>query len=66
MDIRKLTVSEKILLAEQLWESVRSEADAYYLSDAQKVELDRRLAAYELDPDQGDPWDVVKARLLKA
>lgn len=65
MSIQELSASEKILLAEQLWESVRAEADVSPLTDDQKAELDRRLEAYELDPDQGDSWAVVKARLLK-
>lgn len=65
MNIQDLSTSEKILLAEQLWESVREEADAASLTDDQRSELDRRLKAYELDPEQGDSWAVVKARLLK-
>lgn len=65
MNIQDLSASEKILLAEELWESVRVEADVSPLGDEQKAELDRRLEAYELDPHQGDSWDMVKARLLK-
>jgi putative addiction module component (TIGR02574 family) len=33
------------------------------LSEAQKQDLQRRLAAYEADPKAGSSWEEVKARL---
>lgn len=36
----------------------------FFLTEEQKAELDRRLALYELDPNQGSPWEEVKERLL--
>ena len=39
----KLSKPEKILLVEQIWDSLAREQDAPDLSDAQKAELDRRL-----------------------
>ena len=33
------------------------------LTDAQKRELERRLAAYEAKPDDVIPWDTVRQRL---
>jgi putative addiction module component (TIGR02574 family) len=33
------------------------------LTDGQKAELDRRLAAYEENSDVGSSWEEVKARL---
>ena len=64
MNINKLSHSEKILLVEQLWDIIRAEAETSPLIEAQKSELDRRLADYELNPDQGDSWAIVKARIL--
>jgi len=64
MNIQQLSASEKILLAEQLWESVYAEAQTIPLKDAQKAELDRRLAAYELDMQAGETWDVVRTRVV--
>lgn len=66
MKLNELSSSEKILLAEQLWESVRAEADTIPLSSAQKQELEVRLASYELDQDMGDTWEQVKRRILTA
>ena len=33
------------------------------LTDAQKRELERRLAAYDANPDDVIPWETVKQRL---
>ena len=65
MNLDKLSHSERILLVEQLWDSIRAEAETTPLSDAQKAELYRRLAEFELSPDEGDSWEIVKARILK-
>ena len=64
MNINNLSYSEKILLVEQLWDSIRAEAESSQLIAAQKSELDRRLADYEINPDEGDSWAIVKARIL--
>lgn len=36
------------------------------VSDAQREELRRRLAAHEDQPEQAVPWEQVRAALLKA
>lgn len=64
MKINQLSQSEKILLVEQLWDSIRSDAEENPLTAAQQAELDRRLADYELQPEEGDSWINVKARIL--
>ena len=61
-DFSKLSVAERIQLAEDLWDSIPESADVV-LTDAQKAELDRRLEDLELHPESGEPWEVVRARL---
>jgi putative addiction module component (TIGR02574 family) len=61
-DFSKLSVAERIQLAEELWDSIPESADIS-LTDAQKAELDRRLEDLEQHPDAGEPWEVVRARL---
>ena len=63
MNLQELTSSEKILLAEQLWDSVASDEQQLSLSDAQKQELDARLASYSNDPEAGDSWENVRDRI---
>jgi putative addiction module component (TIGR02574 family) len=62
-DISKLSVAERIQLAEELWDSVAAETGELPMTEAQVAELDRRLAALALDPAAGEPWEVVRARL---
>jgi putative addiction module component (TIGR02574 family) len=61
--IDQLTVAQRILLAEEIWDSIPDEAQALPLSEAQKQDLQRRLAAYEANPKAGSSWEEVKARL---
>lgn len=64
MDIQSLTVSERIILAEALWDSVISEDVTIDLTSPQLAELNQRLAAFEADQNVGSPWSEVKARIL--
>jgi putative addiction module component (TIGR02574 family) len=63
-DVLELSPAERILLVEEIWDSIASVPESVELSDAQREELDRRLTAYRANPNAGDPWDVVKARIL--
>ncbi len=63
MNLQDLTASEKILLAEELWDSVASDKELFPLTDDQKTELDARLASYSVDPEAGDSWEEVKNRI---
>ena len=64
MEIQLLTVSERIILAETLWDSIVAEDAEIELTGPQKEELDRRLTAFEIDHDIGFSWSSVKARIL--
>ena len=63
MKLQELTPSEKILLAEELWDSVVSDERLFPLTEEQKKELDNRLASYSLDPEAGDSWGNVRKRI---
>ena len=58
-----LSVGEKIELLDLLWESL--EAEIPPLTQAQRDELDYRIARHEQNPADVIPWEQVKARLLK-
>ena len=59
-----MPIPERMHLVEQIWDSIVEDEKQFELSDAQKAELDRRLAAHQVSPDRGSPWDDVKRRLL--
>ena len=65
LDISKLSVAERIQLAEDLWDSVAAETGDLPLTEAQAAELDRRLAELERDPEAGESWPAVRARIAQ-
>jgi putative addiction module component (TIGR02574 family) len=65
-DMSKMSVAERIQLAEDLWDSVAAETGDLPLTDAQRAELERRLDDFERNPDAGESWDVVRARIQKS
>ncbi len=62
--VRKLSVDEQIALVEALWDSIVERNAVPALTQAQKVELDRRIADHEANPDDVVPWEEVKASAL--
>ena len=65
LGIDRLSLAERILLVEEIWDSIAAEAEALDVPQSHKDELDRRLAAYHADPHAGSSWEEVKARLQK-
>lgn len=65
-EIRKLSLAERLLLVEEIWESIVEGTDACELTDEQQQELDRRIAAHKDNPKAGSTWDEVKARIRAA
>jgi putative addiction module component (TIGR02574 family) len=63
LGIDQLSVAERILLAEEIWDSIPDEAEEPPLTESQKQDLQCRLAAYEANPKAGSGWEEVKARL---
>jgi len=61
----KLSVSERIQLVEDIWDSIVAEAsETIELSQAQKDELHRRVAEHRADPSTAVPWEQVRSRLF--
>lgn len=58
--IERLSVDENILLVEEIWDSI---AEVTPLTEAQYVELDRRLQDHRANPDEVVPWEAVKASI---
>jgi len=62
-DILSLSVPERILLVEDIWDSIAEFPEEVTLTEAQKQELDLRLDAYHRDPNAGAPWLEVRKRI---
>ena len=63
-NILQLSVPERIQLVEDIWDSILLVPESVELSDEQKAELDRRLNAYHMNPENGIPWDILKSKLI--
>ena len=63
MNIQSLSKPERILLAEELWESVRTDSNELDLTNDQIELLETRLKAFDADRELGDTWQNVKTRL---
>ena len=62
-DVLSLSVPERIQLVEDIWDTIAEVPEEVGLSDEQKAELDRRLDAYHLNPDEGSPWGMLGERI---
>lgn len=52
-DILQLSVSERLQLIEDIWDTIAADPEQIPLSQAQKDELQRRMEEYERNPEQG-------------
>ena len=60
-EIIRLSPPERIALIAQLWDSL--DADQLPLTTAQSAELERRLASFDQDRQNGLTWAALKAEL---
>ena len=67
---QKLSIPDRILLVEEIWDTIAEENQAFELTDAQKRELDRRLESAGKNAEQGRvvgrTWDEIKAEFMKS
>jgi putative addiction module component (TIGR02574 family) len=62
-ELRRLSVAQRLELIGQLWDSL--EHEALPLTEAQQLELDRRLATLDADRAEGVSWDALRAELAQ-
>jgi putative addiction module component (TIGR02574 family) len=64
-EILDLPVSERLKLAEAIWNSIADSTEQLALTKDQIADLDQRLVEYEKNPEAGSSWEEVKERILK-
>jgi putative addiction module component (TIGR02574 family) len=62
-DIQKLSVAEKILLAEKIWDSIPENTDELSISASDKKTLDSRIDKLESGKAKIVSWDGLKNKL---
>ena len=64
LGIDRFSEEERLALRHEIWDSIAAEPGRVHLSDAQRQELERRLAEHEANPDDVVPWEQIKAQAL--
>ena len=62
--IDRLSAGERLALAEAIWDSVARELEQTPITNAERAELERRLADSIARPEAVTPWEIIKARAL--
>jgi putative addiction module component (TIGR02574 family) len=62
-EILELPPSERVAIVQEIWESVVEDSRTVPLTASQREELERRWFDLQQNPDDGEPWDEVKASL---
>ena len=65
-EIKKLSIPERILLVEEIWDSIAKENEAFELTEAQKTELEKRSRSFAANPGQGRTWQEIKSEFMKS
>jgi putative addiction module component (TIGR02574 family) len=63
--ILSLSVEERIQLVEAIWDSIAENPETLPVTEAQRAELDRRLATHLRDPGAARPWPQVRDELKR-
>jgi putative addiction module component (TIGR02574 family) len=64
-EILKLSVSERLQLVEDIWDSIAEDQDAFPLTPEQEEELIRLADEARRNPGAGRSWAEIRADLLK-
>lgn len=65
LGINKLSVDEKIVLVNAIWDSIAAEPHPPLLTEEQRRELERRLQDAKQNPNDVVSWDEVRDAALK-
>jgi putative addiction module component (TIGR02574 family) len=63
-EVESWPVDDRIWLVQEVWDQLVDQGSEPDLTEAQSIEIDRRLAAYKADPENVVPWEEVKAQAL--
>ena len=62
-EIKLLDISERIILVEEIWDSIAEEQENLALSEYEKKILDKRLASLKENPKKLISWSEIKSKI---
>lgn len=63
-EFRDATPDERIDFVQTLWDEIARNPESVPVTEEHKATLEKRLQAYDEDQDRGEPWSVVRDRIL--
>ena len=64
LGIDQFSIADRLALIQEIWDSIAAEVERSPLTEAQQLEVDRRLAAHRANPQAAIPWEQVEAEAL--
>jgi putative addiction module component (TIGR02574 family) len=64
LGIDQLSREQRIVLVQQIWDSIAAEPYRSQLTDAQRQELERRIAEDDANPNDVVSWEQVRSEAL--
>jgi putative addiction module component (TIGR02574 family) len=61
LGIDRMNIEDRLHLIQAIWDSLATDAEKLPLTPAQQEELNRRLADDDAHPEDGIPWETIKA-----
>ena len=62
-EIKQLDITERILLVEEIWDSIAREQENVGLSEYEKEVLDARLTSLNENPNTLMSWNEIKTKI---
>lgn len=64
LGIDHMSIEERLALMREILDSITEEHDGSPLTEPQRTELERRIAASKKNPEDGIPWEEIRAAAL--
>ncbi|HYV40113.1 MAG TPA: addiction module protein [Gemmataceae bacterium] len=65
LGIDQLSREQRLVLVQEIWDTIASESQPPLLTPAQRQELQNRVADDDANPDDVIPWEQVKAQTFE-
>jgi putative addiction module component (TIGR02574 family) len=64
LGIDRMSFEDRLALVGAIWDSLSAEVEGTPLTEAERSEVDRRLAAHAKSPSAAIPWEQVEAEAI--